>query len=78
MPFRPLANLLAAGHGHGVVVQNLVGDIHACGNGLANCQQAAVKVGAVTEVGKHVCVSGEGLLAHPRHALAAHLGKTHG
>ena len=78
MPFRPLANLLAACHGHGVVVQNLVGDVHACSNRLANRQQAAVEVGAVTEVGKHVCVRGKRLLAHPRHALTTHLGKAHG
>ena len=78
MTLGPLAHLLPARHGHGVVVQNFVGDVHAGGNALAHGQHAAVKVSAVTQVGKNVRVRGEGLLADPGHALAAHLCETHG
>ena len=46
--FWALTDLLATGHGHGVVVQNFVGDIDACRNRLAHRQQATMKVGAVT------------------------------
>src|SRR5256885_5547813 len=42
----PLAHALAARHGHGVVVQQLVGDVHAGRDALAYRQQAAVEVGA--------------------------------
>jgi hypothetical protein len=71
----PLAHLLAAGHGHRVVVEQLVGDVHARRDALANGQDAAVEVGAVAQVGEHVLVVAEGLLADPGHALAAHLGE---
>ena len=70
---RPLANLLATRHGHRVVVENFVGDVHARRNRLANGQEPAVKVGAVAQVGKHMRLVHKGLLAHPGHALAAHL-----
>ena len=76
--FRALADLLAAGHGHGVVVQNFVGDVDACRNGLAHRQQTAVEIGAVAQVGEHVLVMHKGLLAHPGDSLAPHLGKAHG
>ena len=78
MAFRPLADLLAAGHRHGVVIKNLVGDVDARCNALADREHAAVKIGAVAQVGKDVLVSGERRLPDPRHALAAHLGKSHG
>src|SRR5690606_6991296 len=71
--FGTLAHLLATGHGHGVVVEDLVGDVDAGGNALADRQDAAVEIGAVTDVGEHVLVGAEGLLAHPGHAFAAHL-----
>ena len=74
----PLAHLLAAGHGHRVVVQNLVGNVHARCNRLAHRQQAAVEIGAVTQVGEYVLVVGKGLLADPGHALTAHLGEARG
>ena len=69
----PLADLLAAGHRHRVVVEHLVGDVHARGDALADGQQAAVEVGAVAEVGEDVLVVRERRLADPGHALAAHL-----
>jgi hypothetical protein len=73
MALGPLADLLAAGHRHGVVVEDLVGDVDAGGDALADRQQAAVEIGAVAQVGEHVLVGREGLLADPGHALAAHL-----
>ena len=36
-----------------------------------------MEIGAVAQVGKNVLVGAERLLAHPRHAFAAHLGKAH-
>ncbi len=66
----------AAGHGDCVVVQNLVGDVDPRGNALAYRQQAAVEVGAVAQVRKHVLVVAERLLTHPWHAFATHLGES--
>ncbi len=48
---------LAAGHRHGVVVENLVGDVDAGRDRGANRQQAGVEVGAVAEVLEHVLAS---------------------
>ena len=48
MALGALADLLAASHRHRVVVQNFVGDVHTCRDGLAYRQQAAVEVGAIT------------------------------
>ena len=73
MPFWPLTNLLPAGHGHGIVVEHFVGDVHASGNGLANGEQATVKIGAIAQIRKNMRVVCEWLLANPRHAFAAHL-----
>ena len=41
---------LATGHGHGVVVENLVGHARIGRHRLADGEQAAVEVGAVTQV----------------------------
>ena len=41
------ADLLAAGHGHRIVVQNFVGDIYTRRNRLAHRQQAAMEVRAI-------------------------------
>ena len=73
VPLGALAHRLAAGHGHRVVVEDLVGDVDAGRNGLADGQQAAVKVGAITNVGEHMRFVDEGRLADPGHALATHL-----
>ena len=72
------AHALPTGHGHRVVVQNFVSDVDPSGNALAHRQHAAVKVSAVANVGKHVGVVAERLLAHPGHALTTHLGKACG
>ena len=76
--FSAFADGLTAGHGHGIVVQNFVGDVHTGGHALAHRQNTAVEIGAVADVGKDVLVIAERLLADPRHALAAHLGEAGG
>jgi len=43
---------------------------------LADGQDAAVKAGAVAQVGQSVRVEAEGLLADPGHAFATHPGET--
>ncbi|CFN93041.1 Uncharacterised protein [Bordetella pertussis] len=66
---------LAAGHGDGVVEQDLVGDGPLGRHGGADRQQARVVIGAVAQVGEYMLFLGERRLAHPRNALAAHLGE---
>src|SRR3954453_15335438 len=66
---------LAAGHRYGVVVENLIGDVDARRDGGADRQYPGVEIGAVAEIGEDVLRLGEGRLADPRHALAAHLGE---
>ena len=64
---------LPTGHRHGIVVQNLVGDVDVGGKRGANGQITRVKVSPVTEISKHVRALGEGGLTDPRRALATHL-----
>ncbi len=64
---------LAAGHRHRVVEQDLVGHLHAGGDGGADGEIAGVIVGAVAEILEHVIAIGERRLADPVGALAAHL-----
>ena len=78
MAFGALTDRLSAGHGDRVVVEDLVGDVDARRDGLADRQQAAVKVRAIAQVGEDVLVGGERLLADPGHALAAHLREADG
>ena len=66
---------LAAGHGDGVVVQDLVSDGHFCRHGLAYGQQARMEIGAVTQVGEDVALFRKRRLPHPGHAFAAHVGE---
>ncbi len=61
-----------------VVVQNFVGDVHACGNALTDGQDATVKISAIANVGKHMFFIAEVLLANPRGTLTAHLRKANG
>ncbi len=65
---------LAAGHRHGVVVEDLVGHGGAGGDRGADRQGAGMVVGAVAEIGEDVRRIRERRLAEPRHAFAAHLG----
>ena len=67
-------DMLAAGHRGGVVVEELVGDVGAGGDRLADREAAGVEVGAVAEIGEDVLFLGEGCDADPRHALASHVG----
>ena len=67
-------DVLAAGHRGRVVVEDLVGDVGAGGNGLADRETAGMEVGAVAEIGEHMLFLGKGRHAHPRHALASHMG----
>ena len=67
---------LPPGHGHRVVVENLVGDVHAGRDGRADRENSRVKVGAVTQVLKHVRGVGKRRLPDPGHAFTAHLGKS--
>ena len=69
---------LAAGHGDGVVEQDLVGDVDAGRDRGADRQVAGMVVGAVAEVLEHVRARGERRLADPVGALAAHLGEARG
>ncbi|MPM75952.1 hypothetical protein SDC9_122947 [bioreactor metagenome] len=69
---RPVMTL-AAGHGHGVVVKQLEGDIGLRSDGRAHGQQARMEIRAVTHVLEHVGPPGERRLAHPCHAFRAHL-----
>ena len=66
---------LSAGHRHGVVVENLVGDVDAGRDAGPDRQQAAVIVGAVAQVGEDVLRIRERRLADPWRAFAAHLGE---
>ena len=78
MAFGALAHRLPTGHGHRIVVEDLVGDVHARRDRLSNRQQAAVKVGAVADVGKHMGLVDKRGLPHPGHALATHLREADG
>ncbi len=66
---------LPARHRHGIIEQNLVGGIHPGGDGLADGEQPRVVIGAIAQIDEHMLVGGERRLAHPGHALAAHLAE---
>src|SRR5690606_20997082 len=66
---------LATGHGHRIVVENLVGDVHARRDRRPNRQAAGVEIGAITQVLEDVRSVGERRLADPVDTLAAHLGE---
>ena len=68
-------NRLAARHGHGVVQQNLVGDVHARGHSLADGQQPRMEVGSVAKIDKDVLLIRKGRLPRPVGAFATHLGE---
>ena len=74
MPFR----LLAAGHGDGVVVEQLVGEGNAGGDGPADRERAGMGIGAVAEILEDMAALRERRLADPVGAFAAHLGEAGG
>ena len=65
---------LAAGQGNRVVEQQLVGHVHARGDGRPDRQQARVVVGAIAHVLEQVRGVDKGTHADPRRALSAHVG----
>jgi hypothetical protein len=69
---------LAAGHGDGVVEQDLVGERGLGRDGLADREVARVVVGAVAQVLEHVRHLGEHGVRHPVDAFAAHLDQAFG
>ncbi len=68
-------DVLAAGHRHGVVEQDAVGDVGFGGDSGADREAAGVVVGAVAKIGEDVLFGGEGRLADPGDAFAAHLAE---
>ena len=68
-------DMLAAGHRGRVVIEDLVGDVGARGDRLADREAAGVEIGAVAEIGEDVLLFREGRDADPGHALAAHMGE---
>ena len=65
--------VLAAGHGHSIVVQDLERDVDAGGDRGLHRQASRVKVGAVTQILEQVLGAGERGHADPRRTLRAHL-----
>ena len=66
---------LATGHGDGIVVEDLVGDVDLGRDRLANGQRTGVEIGAVAEVLEHVFRFGERRLPAPGRAFATHVRK---
>ena len=64
---------LTAGHGHGVVEQDLVGNVDAGRYRLTDSHGTGVEVGAFTQVLEHVGVAGIAALANPVDTFATHL-----
>src|SRR5512134_3773768 len=71
---RPVV-VLAAGHRHRVVVEDLVGHGDLGGHRGADREQPRMEVGAVAEVGEDVLLFGEGRLPDPGRAFGAHVGE---
>ena len=69
---------LAACHRNGVVVEDLVGNVDARGDRLADGEQAGVEIGAIAEIGEDVGFVGEGCFPDPGDTFAAHLGEGFG
>ena len=69
---------LATRHGYRIVVENLVGNVDAGRNCLADRQQPGMKVGTITQVLKHMLCVRKGRLAYPGHTFSTHLGKGFG
>ncbi len=66
---------LAAGHGDGIVVEDLVGDVGVGRDRLADGEVTRMEVGAVAQVLEDVRHLGEMVRADPRHALGTHVGE---
>ena len=66
---------LTTRHRDGVVIQHLVGQVHAGGDALPDGEQAGVKVGAVAQIDELMRLVGEMRHPLPLRALAAHLAE---
>src|SRR6476469_5308785 len=66
---------LAAGHRDGIVVEDLVGDVDARGDGSTDGEQARMIVGAIADILENVLALGERRFADPVGSLAALLGR---
>ena len=64
---------LPAGHRDEAVEKNLVGDRHVGRDRLADRERPGMGVGAVADVGEHMVLAGERLLAEPHRTFAAHV-----
>ena len=69
---------LAACHGDGIVVQNLVGDIGVGRDRGSNRQNPRVEIRAIAQVGEDVFFIGKGLLTNPGDAFATHMTEGRG
>ena len=69
---------LTAGHGDGVIEQNLVGNIDAGSYRLTDSHGTGVEIRAFTQVLEHVGVAGVAALANPVDAFATHLDEGFG
>ncbi len=70
--------VLAAGHGDGPVVEDLVGDVGAGRDGLADGERAGMEEGAVAQVLEEVLIAHERSGADPLRAFGAHVGEAFG
>ena len=73
----PTLGLLAAGHGHRIVVEKLVGDVDAGCHCGPHGQRAGMEEGPVPDVLLVVLAGGERCQPGPLGSLAAHLGHPH-
>ena len=64
---------LTAGHGHCVIEQNLVSNVDAGRNGLANRHGPGMEIGALPQILEHVGITGVTALANPVDPFTAHL-----
>ena len=64
---------LSAGHRDEAVEEDLVGDRHVGGDRLTDRERTGMGVGAVADIGEHMVLAGERLLAEPHRSFAAHV-----
>src|ERR1700722_8165896 len=64
---------LSAGHRDEAVEEDLVGDRNIGGERLTDRERPRMRVSAIANIGEHVVLLGERLLAEPHHAFAAHM-----
>ena len=75
---QPALVRLAAGHGHGIVIEDLEGDVGAACQREADGEHTGVVIGAVAEILEKVIALRERRLADPLRPLPAHGGEADG